>query len=115
MMQLRTYLAIVLAALLAFASYGGASAQMMRDATGQMVICTGTGAVTIYVDDDGQPAAPPHPCTECISPTQDAALVQSAPLPKPAPQIRSQVAAVDFSAPTALLRAWQARAPPVAA
>ena len=66
--------AVLLAALLGIAAYGDASAMAMRDAAGQMVICTGTGPVTIYVDAEGRPAAPPHPCPDCISLTLDAGL-----------------------------------------
>lgn len=34
-------------------------------AAGQMVLCTGTGPVTVYFDEDGNPTSPPHICPEC--------------------------------------------------
>ncbi|WP_260088092.1 DUF2946 family protein [Phaeobacter inhibens] len=65
MTLLRSYLALALIALMAVT---GVSAQAgMRDATGQMVICTGTGPVMVYIDSDGQPVSPPMDCPECLT------------------------------------------------
>lgn len=74
MTLIRSYLAVLLAVLLGFSAYGEASVQAMQDATGRMVICTGAGPVTVYVDEAGQPAAPPHPCPDCISLALDAGI-----------------------------------------
>lgn len=40
---------------------------MMPDPTGVMVLCTGTGAVTIVVDSDGQPIDPETVCPDCVT------------------------------------------------
>ncbi|UWR63469.1 hypothetical protein K4L02_11945 [Phaeobacter inhibens] len=62
---LRSYLALALIVLMALT---GISAQAgMRDAAGQMVICTGTGPVMVYIDSDGQPVSPPMECPECLT------------------------------------------------
>lgn len=42
-----------------------AQAKGASPATGQMVLCTGTGPVVIYTDAEGQPTAPPHICPDC--------------------------------------------------
>ena len=43
-----------------------ATARGASAATGQMVICTGTGPVVVYIDDEGQPTAAPHICPDCV-------------------------------------------------
>lgn len=63
---LRIYLALTLALLVAFTGHAAASMKGSRDASGQMVICSGTGPVTIYVDGDGQPTKAPHYCPDCV-------------------------------------------------
>lgn len=47
---------------------GQSIAQMraMPDAVSVMVLCTGTGAVTIAVDQEGQPVEPAPICPECL-------------------------------------------------
>lgn len=112
MTRFRSYLAGLLAVLLVFAAYGDASALAMRDATGQMVICTGTGPVTIYVGGDGQPAAPPHPCPDCIPLTLDAGLQDPLPGPAQAERSAQRPAAARVLCPDLALAAPRARAPP---
>ncbi|AFO92101.1 hypothetical protein D1822_11820 [Phaeobacter inhibens] len=69
---LRSYLALALTVLMALT---GISAQAgMRDAAGQMVICTGTGPVMVYIDSDGQPVSPPMECPECLTFVSDLGL-----------------------------------------
>lgn len=64
--SLRIYLALTLVAIMALTSQSMAVARgMAMDATGQIVLCTGTGPVSVYVDDNGQPTAPPHICPDC--------------------------------------------------
>lgn len=114
MTLIRTYLAVLLAVLLGFAAYGDASAKAMRDATGQMVICTGSGTVTVYVDEDGQPAAPPHPCPECISLALDAGLPGPSGLPDRAGLFAHPPAGPRILQPLPARAAPKARAPPSA-
>lgn len=63
---LRIYLALTLALVVALAGHASASVKGGRDASGQIVICSGDGPVTIYVDDEGQPAPAPHFCPDCV-------------------------------------------------
>lgn len=62
----RTYLAIALSLSLALTGLYAAQMRAAPDATGQIVLCTGTGPVTVYVDDEGQPTRPPHHCPDCV-------------------------------------------------
>lgn len=59
---LRTCLALTLALLLGVTAQGAAVARGMPGASGQMELCTGTGPVMVYIDENGKPTAPPHLC-----------------------------------------------------
>ncbi|MBU2891171.1 DUF2946 family protein [Celeribacter halophilus] len=62
----RTINALVVALLLVVTSQSMAVARgTMRDATGAVVICTGTGPLTVLTDADGQPVGPAHICPDC--------------------------------------------------
>ncbi|WP_299643623.1 hypothetical protein [uncultured Ruegeria sp.] len=54
----------VLSLLLVLTGQGLAVSRGMDRAVGQMVLCTGTGPVVVYMDEDGQPTAPPHYCPD---------------------------------------------------
>ncbi|MFT6457354.1 hypothetical protein [Pseudophaeobacter arcticus] len=69
---LRISLALMLALVVTLTGHVSASAQGARDASGQMVICSGSGPVTIYVDKDGQPTKAPHFCPDCVMHLLDA-------------------------------------------
>ena len=56
----------VLVWLLVLTGQGVAFAQGANAAVGQMVICTGAGPVTVYVDAEGQPVGKPHSCPDCL-------------------------------------------------
>lgn len=46
----------------------GQSMAVARGASGpagQMILCTGTGPVQVFVDEEGQPTAPPRYCPDC--------------------------------------------------
>lgn len=62
---LRPYIALVLALLLTFTGQSMAVARGMPNASGEIVLCTGTGPVSVLVDEDGQPVGPPHICPDC--------------------------------------------------
>ena len=70
MQSIRTYLTrafvLVLTLILVATGHSAASMRGMSDATGQMVICTGTGPEVVYIDENGQPTSPPHTCPECV-------------------------------------------------
>jgi hypothetical protein len=64
-MSLRTHiLSALLAILVAFTAQGAAVARTMPDAAGQMVLCTGSGPVMVFLDENGEPTAPPQLCPE---------------------------------------------------
>ncbi|MBT8152617.1 hypothetical protein KMP13_01635 [Epibacterium ulvae] len=59
-------LVCVLACTLILQGQSAAARVTMTDAAGQIVICTGTGPMTVYVDADGQPVDAPVPCPDCL-------------------------------------------------
>ena len=61
---LRTYLAISLALMLALTGQSMAVARGSTGPAGQMVLCTGTGPVMVYVDENGAPTGPPVFCPD---------------------------------------------------
>ncbi|TDE39546.1 hypothetical protein [Antarcticimicrobium sediminis] len=62
---LRTYLGLLLVAAMVFTSHSMAMARGATGPAGQIVLCTGTGPVAVYVDEDGQPIGRPHICPDC--------------------------------------------------
>jgi hypothetical protein len=56
----------VLCGLMAATGQTMAAARGAAAATGQMVICTGQGPVTVYTDAEGQPTGAPHLCPDCV-------------------------------------------------
>jgi hypothetical protein len=73
----RPLAAIVLALLLVFTAQSMAVARGMAGPAAAVVLCTGTGPVTILTDADGQPVGPAHICPDCtlsliLSVAQDA-------------------------------------------
>lgn len=58
--------ATLLALLLLVTSQSMAVARgTMKDASGAMVLCTGTGPITVLTDENGQPIGPNHICPDC--------------------------------------------------
>ncbi len=60
----RSLIAVVLALVLTLTSQSMAVARGASAATGQMVLCTGTGPVAVYLDAKGQPTSAPHICPD---------------------------------------------------
>lgn len=113
MIRLRPFIAGLLALVLVLTSQGYAMARHAPDATGAMVICTGTGPVTVLIDENGQPTGRVHICPDCIAGLYDVtgALPPSGPhdhLARSAPQAAAPVTSIKASLP---LR-FHARAPP---
>ena len=50
---------------LAFSSVGMAAARGMAPPAGFMVLCTGHGVVTVWIDDAGHPVEAVHLCPDC--------------------------------------------------
>lgn len=66
-MTLRSHplFALALALLLVLTAQSMAVARGTPGAAGSIVLCTGTGPVTILTDAEGQPLAPAHVCPDC--------------------------------------------------
>lgn len=63
---LRSYVTALMALVMVLTSHSMAEARgMMASASGEMVICTGSGPVTVTMDADGQPMSAPHICPDC--------------------------------------------------
>ncbi|NOE18820.1 hypothetical protein GS634_11880 [Ruegeria atlantica] len=84
------FLPYVLSLLLVLTGQGLAVSRGMDRAVGQMVLCTGTGPVVVYMDEDGQPTAPPHYCPDYALSLMGAVAVAQPPMPM-APE-RAQIA-----------------------
>jgi hypothetical protein len=63
--MIRAISSLLLALTLALTSQSMAVARGASAATGQMVLCTGTGPMAVYVDAKKQPTSAPHICPEC--------------------------------------------------
>jgi len=63
-MMLRSLISLLLALMLALTSQSMALARGASAATGQMVLCMGTGPVVVYTDAEGQPTSAPHICPD---------------------------------------------------
>ena len=112
-LHMRSYLTLFLVLAVTLTAHSAGAMRGMRDATGQMVICSGTGPVVIYVDADGQPARAPGNCPDCITLSMDAL---APPLPVQLalrePQGKAQLLTPEHIQSRMPLRAC-ARAPPL--
>lgn len=61
---IRPYLAFALCLLMGLTSQSLAVARVSTGPAGQVTLCTGTGPVMVYVDENGAPTGPPHFCPE---------------------------------------------------
>ncbi|MBQ0749933.1 MAG: hypothetical protein KBT70_07000 [Roseovarius sp.] len=66
MRPLHPILALGLCLVLALTSQSLAVARGAAQPVGQIVLCTGTGPVTVTVDAEGQPVAAPYLCPDCL-------------------------------------------------
>ncbi|MBI6630160.1 hypothetical protein [Pontibaca salina] len=62
--RFRPYFAAVLGLLLVLTSQSLAVARVSPAPVGQMELCTGTGPVMVYFDENGEPSGAPHFCPE---------------------------------------------------
>ena len=62
--MIRTYIALLLSAMLTFTGQSMAVARGMPGPDGRIELCTGHGPVMVYVDADGQPVSAPHLCPD---------------------------------------------------
>ncbi len=70
----RPLLTLLMALTLVVTAQSMASARNMTTPTGEMVLCTGTGPVSIEVDAEGNPTGPVHICPDCSISLFDVAL-----------------------------------------
>ncbi|MCG7518801.1 hypothetical protein [Ruegeria sp. Ofav3-42] len=61
---LNRFLPFVLSLLVILTGQGVSASRGMDRAVGQMVLCTGSGPVVVYMDAEGQPTQPPHFCPD---------------------------------------------------
>ncbi len=113
-MQMRALPALVLAAILSLTSVSVGASRGQADPVDSLVICTGHGFATVYLDAQGAPVAVPHICPDCVLFLSwvpgDPAVV-----PAPAPvKARAPIPFVACHSPSAVASA-QARGPPGAA
>lgn len=94
----RSYVAMLLCALLVLTSASTAMARLAPDPTGYMVLCIGERSVLVQIDNEGQPVAPSHHCPDCTI----SALTALLPV----------TLSIQLVGPSALLR-FHAAAPPV--
>jgi hypothetical protein len=62
--RFRRYLGVALVFLLALTSQGMAVARGTTSMSGPIQLCTGTGPVMVYVDENGTPTGPPMICPD---------------------------------------------------
>ena len=56
----------MLAGVIVLTAQSAALARTMPDASGQMVICTGTGPMVVLFDENGDPLETPQICPDCV-------------------------------------------------
>lgn len=59
------FLSVLLALVIAVAAVHVGAIRGQAKAAGSIVLCTGTGPVSVAVDADGQPVGPVHVCPDC--------------------------------------------------
>lgn len=111
--MMRFALSLVLSVMLMVAGHYTAQARGAHPAVDRMVICTGTAAVVVFVDANGQPTYAPHHCPDCALHALDA--VADAGLGLGAAPVLTHHAAIFAPAPVVAQPLWRgmARAPPV--
>lgn len=77
--RFQPFFAIALALLLVLTAQSMAAARGMPGVSGSVVLCTGSGPLTILTDAEGQPVGPAHICPDCTL-SSIVALAQDAPL-----------------------------------
>jgi len=111
--MLRPFLALSLALIIALTSGAMAVARGQTSAAGAIVLCTGTGPLSVQVDADGQPIGPLHICPDCALGLFDTASSTPPTLATPALTC-ARIPAITLATATAFLLPHRprARAPP---
>jgi hypothetical protein len=66
MIALRPLLSCILAVVLLVSAVAAGAARGQTRVAGQIVICSGAGVVTLWVDADGQPVPHQSACPDCV-------------------------------------------------
>lgn len=111
--QIRPLAAIVLALLLVFTAQSMAVARGMAGADGMVVLCTGSGPVTVLTDAEGQPIGPAHICPDCTLSLIAAVAPPALLLAHPMGRAETLQAAYVSVTPERLTLPFSARDPPV--
>lgn len=61
----RSFISFLMVLILGLTSQAMAVTRGAAAATGQVVICNGSGTMVLYLDAEGQPTAAPHICPDC--------------------------------------------------
>jgi len=112
-MILRSFISVLLALVLALTSQSMAVARGASAATGQMVLCTGSGPVAIYLDADGNPTSAPHICPDAALNICFAERVDLSDAPARLIVFRTIIVQPDFPEPLRRKPHPDTRAPPV--
>jgi hypothetical protein len=111
--SLRPILAIFFALTLALTGQAMAVARGASGPTGELILCTGAGAVAVQVDENGQPVGPVHICPDCALSLFDVGAVSAVGLPRPVTRAESvRVLTGPVLTPAEVIPA-AARGPPV--
>ncbi|MGR3678062.1 MAG: hypothetical protein ACU0AZ_08770 [Paracoccaceae bacterium] len=109
----RIYLALFLALVVTLTGHSVGALRGTSDVAEPMVLCTGGGAVTVYLDENGDPTLPPHKCPDCILHMLDAVTVAETRLRQRGCGSEISFVQNDLHIADARVSAAPARAPPV--
>jgi hypothetical protein len=110
----RTFTSLILILSLLATGHSLASARGQAMAVGQMVICIGSGPVTVHVDAQGHPVGPPHVCPDCALSLIASAAHGDTGTARPMDRVRAAVPnAFEIAHSLAPLTLRRARAPPL--
>ncbi len=69
---MRPFAGLMLALVVAIASLSMTASRLQAAAVGEILLCTGDGAVLVSVDENGEPTGAPMICPECVLSHADA-------------------------------------------
>ncbi|WP_299659052.1 hypothetical protein [uncultured Ruegeria sp.] len=108
----RRFLPFLLSLLVILTGQGLAVSRGIDRAVGQMVLCTGTGPVVVYMDAGGQPTQAPHYCPDYALALLGAVHQAQADIPPAPVRAQPELARGDRGQISAPLPQRPARAPP---
>ncbi len=111
--RLSTFISATLMALLVLTGSALAMARGAGHVAGQMVICTGTGPVMVYLGELGQPTDPPVYCPDAVVSMIEDAVVSDLPRPQRNASGQECFAHLVALMSTTPHSAFEARAPPL--